>query len=61
MSHKIIYHLLDDVRSRIVQLLPPLPTIEVTGKMRVLQVFDVKSKNASKVLQRQGPPSPFYA
>ncbi len=39
LSHKIIYHLLDDVRSRIVQLLPPLPTVEVTGKMRVLQVF----------------------
>jgi translation initiation factor IF-2 len=37
------------VRARIVQLLPPLPTVEVTGKMRVLQVFDVKSKNASKV------------
>ncbi len=49
LSHKIIYHLLDDVRSRIVQLLPPLPVTEVTGKMRVLQVFDVKSKNASKV------------
>jgi hypothetical protein len=37
------------VRTRILQLLPPLPVTEVTGKMRVLQVFDVKSKNASKV------------
>jgi len=49
LSHRIIYHLLDDVRSRVVQLLPPLPQTEVTGRMRVLQVFDVKSKSASKV------------
>jgi translation initiation factor IF-2 len=41
LSHKIIYHLLDDVRERIVQLLPPLPTTDITGKMRVLQVWPV--------------------
>ncbi|TFK55179.1 initiation factor 2 [Heliocybe sulcata] len=50
-SATIIYRLLDDIRERLVALLPVTIETKVTGEANVLQVFDikVKSKNVQKV------------
>lgn len=51
VSSKIIYSLIDDIRSRVIQLLPPIIETKVTGEANVLQLFDIvlKSKQAMKV------------
>jgi len=51
VSSKIIYSLIDDVRSRVIQLLPPIIETKVTGEANVLQLFDIvlKSKQPMKV------------
>jgi len=43
--------LIDDIRSRVIQLLPPIIETKVTGEANVLQLFDIvlKSKQAMKV------------
>ncbi|KZT28492.1 initiation factor 2 [Neolentinus lepideus HHB14362 ss-1] len=50
-SATIIYRLLDDVKNRLVALLPVTIETKVTGEATVLQVFDiqVKSKKVQKV------------
>lgn len=51
VSSKIIYSLIDDIRSRVIQLLPPVVETKVTGEASVLQLFDIqlKSKKMMKV------------
>jgi len=50
-SSKIIYSLIDDIRSRVIQLLPPVLETKVTGEANVLQLFKIqlKSKQTMKV------------
>ena len=50
-SSKIIYSLIDDVRSRVIQLLPPILETKVTGEANILQLFEIqlKSKQTMKV------------
>jgi len=47
----IIYHLIDDVRSRVVNMLPKTIETKVTGEATVLQLFEItgKSKQIVKV------------
>lgn len=47
----IIYRLIDDVRSRIIDMLPKTIETKVTGEASVLQLFDItgKSKQIIKV------------
>ena len=51
VSSKIIYSLIDDIRARVIQLLPPIIETKVTGEANVLQLFDIqlKSKQTMKV------------
>lgn len=51
VSSKVIYSLIDDIRSRVIQLLPPIIETKVTGEANVLQLFDIqlKSKQMIKV------------
>ena len=51
VSSRIIYSLIDDIRSRVIQLLPPIIETKVTGEASVLQLFDIqlKSKKTMKV------------
>lgn len=51
VSSKIIYSLIDDIRSRVIQLLPSIIETKVTGEANVLQLFDIhlKSKQTMKV------------
>jgi translation initiation factor IF-2 len=51
VSSKIIYSLIDDIRSRVIQLLPLILETKVTGEANVLQLFDIqlKSKKTMKV------------
>lgn len=51
VSSKVIYSLIDDIRSRVIQLLPSIVETKVTGEANVLQIFDIqlKSKQMMKV------------
>lgn len=51
VSSKVIYSLIDDVRSRVIELLPSIIETKVTGEANVLQLFDIqlKSKQTMKV------------
>lgn len=51
VSSKVIYSLIDDIRSRVIQLLPRVVETKVTGEANVLQLFDIqlKSKQMMKV------------
>ena len=51
ISSKVIYSLIDDIRSRVIQLLPSIVETKVTGEANVLQLFDIqlKSKQMMKV------------
>lgn len=51
VSSKIIYSLIDDIRSRVIQLLTPVIETKVTGEASILQLFDIqlKSKKMMKV------------
>lgn len=44
VSSKVIYSLIDDIRSRVIQLLPSIIETKVTGEMNVLQLFDIQLK-----------------
>lgn len=44
VSSKIIYSLIDDIRSRVIQLLPPIIETKVTGEANVLQLFEIQLK-----------------
>ncbi|KAH9951954.1 initiation factor 2 [Amylocystis lapponica] len=41
LSSTIIYRLMDDVKSRVIALLPPIVEKRVTGEASVLQMFDI--------------------
>ena len=51
ISSNVIYTLLDDVRARVIDLLPPIFETKVTGEATVLQLFDIqlKGKQTKKV------------
>ena len=51
VSSKIIYSLIDDIRSRVIQLLPPIIETKVTGEANISQLFEIqlKSKKTMKV------------
>lgn len=51
VSSKVIYSLIDDIRSRVIELLPSIIETKVTGEANVLQLFDIqlKSKQTMKV------------
>ncbi|KDQ33877.1 hypothetical protein PLEOSDRAFT_48038 [Pleurotus ostreatus PC15] len=51
LSSGIIYRLMDEVKSRLVALLPPVLESKVTGEATVLQLFDIhlKAKTIKKV------------
>ncbi|KAH8117297.1 initiation factor 2 [Phellopilus nigrolimitatus] len=46
-SSKIIYSVLDEVKARIIKLLPPIIEKRVTGEANVLQLFDINGKGRS--------------
>ena len=52
-SYDIIYKLLDDLKEKLSDLLPPTLTKEVLGEAEILQVFDInvgkKAKSSEKV------------
>lgn len=47
VSSNIIYRLLDNVKARVIKLLPPTTEIRVTGEANVLQLFDIQGKGKS--------------
>lgn len=49
VSSKIIYSLIDDIRSRVIQLLPPIIETKVTGEANVLQLFEIQLKSRQKM------------
>ena len=51
VSSKVIYSLIDDIRSSVIQLLPSIIETKVTGEANVLQLFNIqlKSKQMMKV------------
>jgi len=44
LAHNVIYHLVDNVRDKLSDLLPPKITTTVTGEAEILQVFQIKLK-----------------
>jgi len=44
-SSNIIYKLIDDVRDRIISMLPVIVEKKVTGEATVLQLFDIQLKS----------------
>lgn len=46
-SSKIIYSVLDEIKARIIKLLPPIIEKRVTGEANVLQLFDINGKGRS--------------
>jgi translation initiation factor IF-2 len=51
VSSKVIYSLIDDIRSRVIQLLPPIIRDQGHGRSERLQLFEIglKSKQTMKV------------
>lgn len=49
VSSKIIYSLIDDIRSRVIQLLAPIIETKVTGEASVLQLFEIQLKSKQKM------------
>jgi len=45
VSSKVIYSLIDDIRSSVIQLLPSIIETKVTGEANVLQLFDIRLKS----------------
>ncbi|MCJ1424512.1 hypothetical protein MMC29_002400 [Sticta canariensis] len=45
MDHKIIYNLVDDVKAKLSEQLPPIVTQKVLGEAEVAQIFDITIKN----------------
>lgn len=41
MDHTVIYHVVDDVRGALSDLLPPLETLRVIGEADILQIFPI--------------------
>ncbi|KAJ3333407.1 hypothetical protein HDU76_008431 [Blyttiomyces sp. JEL0837] len=44
LNHKVIYHLLDDLKESMADMLPPEEVIEVIGEADILQVFSINVK-----------------
>ena len=51
LTSNIIYRLMDDVKSQVVALLPPVIEQRVTGEATVLQLFDIhlKGRQTAKI------------
>ncbi|KZT68177.1 initiation factor 2 [Daedalea quercina L-15889] len=51
ITSTIIYRLMDDVKAKVIELLPPIVERRVTGEANVLQLFDIhiKSRQTMKV------------
>ncbi|KIY43612.1 initiation factor 2 [Fistulina hepatica ATCC 64428] len=49
ISSPIIYRLMDNVRERVIKLLPPIIEVSVLGEATVVQTFDLSGKNARKI------------
>lgn len=51
ITSTIIYRLMDDVKGKVIELLPPIIERRVTGEANVLQLFDIslKAKQTMKV------------
>lgn len=45
MDHRIIYNLVDDVKAKLSEQLPPIVTQKVLGEAEVAQIFDITTKN----------------
>ncbi|KAG9318328.1 translation protein [Chiua virens] len=64
-TSNIIYRVIDDVRDRVISLLPCSYETKVTGEATMLQIFDIQIKGSSKriagcrvtngILQRSSP------
>ncbi len=50
VKHRIIYQLLDDVKDRMVKLIPPVWKETVIGRAKVLQIFSLSSKKDDYVI-----------
>ncbi|XP_078177360.1 translation initiation factor 2, small GTP-binding protein [Carex rostrata] len=48
-QHRVIYHLLEEIGKLIVERAPGTAETQVTGEAEVLSIFEVKSRNNSKV------------
>lgn len=47
-SSDVIYRVIDDVRDRVISLLPSTYDIKVTGEATVLQLFEIQIKGSCK-------------
>lgn len=44
IDHKVIYHLVDNVKAKLSELIPPTITQRVTGEAEVAQIFSINLK-----------------
>lgn len=49
LSSDIIYRLMDDVKSHVIALLPPIIETRVTGEATVIQLFDIHIKSRQTI------------
>ncbi|OAX79651.1 translation initiation factor IF-2 [Emergomyces africanus] len=49
MNHNIIYELIDDVKSKLSDHLPPTITQHVTGEAEIGQIFEISGKGRTKI------------
>ncbi|KLJ06900.1 translation initiation factor IF-2 [Blastomyces silverae] len=49
MNHNIIYELIDDVKAKLSEHLPPTITQHVTGEAEIGQIFEISGKGRTKV------------
>ncbi|KKZ68423.1 translation initiation factor IF-2 [[Emmonsia] crescens] len=49
MNHNIIYELIDDVKSKLSEHLPPTVTQHVTGEAEIGEIFEISGKGRSKI------------
>ncbi|OJD21690.1 translation initiation factor IF-2 [Blastomyces percursus] len=50
MNHNIIYELIDDVKAKLSEHLPPTITQHVTGEAEIGQIFEISGKGRTKVV-----------
>ena len=48
LDHNIIYRLVDDVKAKLSEMLPPSVTQRVTGEAEIAQIFDINIKGRTK-------------
>ncbi|PGG97163.1 translation initiation factor IF-2 [Blastomyces parvus] len=49
MNHNIIYELIDDVKEKLSEHLPPITTQHVTGEAEIGQIFEISGKGRTKI------------